>query len=292
MKIAIIGTNGYLASNFLSKGNISLKHNIEKFSYSCTNSDSIYINMLDPVSIQSAFKSREFDLIINFSGRVSPIDKIGDDLNRLSSLNLVNVLKSIGRPATLMHLSSALESANFLAESEYALSKSFGTRYLLESTLDSNIGIIVVKVHNVIGRDRDQSKLLATLISRATLGLPITLNYPNRVRDFVWVDDFTKALWDIVEDFALSSKNQIAVSSGNKVLRQIDWEIGTGVGTKISDLATKIYEKLGRSKDLIKSSMPEKKSDPYETCVADLSNSRTIPCASRLDDILNKMIGV
>lgn len=292
MKIAIVGANGYLASNFVTKGLISGRNSIEKFSFNCADSESIFINVLDLVSIQDAFELREFDLVINFAGRLSPIDKTGDDLNRLSSLNLVNVLKSIGKPTTLIHLSSALECDSSVAESDYAISKSIGTRNLLDATLDSNIGIIIARVHNVIGRNQNQGKLLATLINRATLGLSISLNYPNRIRDFVWVDDFSKALWHIVDDFEFSTRNQFAMSGQHQAVRQIDWEIGTGIGTKISDLAIEIYERLGHSKDLVIYAMPEKMNDPYEICVANTSNTRTICCASRLGDILDKVIGV
>jgi nucleoside-diphosphate-sugar epimerase len=291
MKIAIVGANGYLASNFATIGLTSSGSSIEKFSSDFTNSDSIFLNVLDLDCISDAFKSREFDLVINFAGRLSQLDKIGTDLNRLSSSNLATVLKTIGRPTTLMHLSSALESDNPTAESDYALSKSFGTRNLLDAVLDSNIGVIVVKVHNIISKDQNQGKLVSTLIKHASLGLPIRLNYPNRVRDFVWVDDFAKALWRIVDDFELSSKN-IPLPDENHAVRQIDWEIGTGVGTRISDLAFEIYERLGQSKDLVDCSLSEKRSDPYEVCVADTSNARTIRCASSLSSILDAMIGV
>ncbi len=292
MKIAIVGANGYLASNFVTKKLTSKRYSIEKFSNSCTDPESILIDVLDPVSIQNVFELKEFDLIINFAGRLSPIDKIGDELNRLSSLNLVNVLKSIGKPTTILHLSSALESNSSLAESDYALSKSFGARNLLDASMDSNIGVLRVKVHNVIGRDQNQRKLLPTLINQAKLGLPITLDYPNRIRDFVWVDDFAKALWQIVDDFEFSTRNQPAFSAQRHAVRQIDWEIGTGVGTKLSDLAIEIYERLGQSKDLISYAIPKMKHDPYESCVADASNIRTICGANSLSDILNKVMGV
>jgi len=291
MKIAIVGANGYLASNFVANGLTSTRKSVEKFSFNCTSSDSVFLNVLDLDSIQNTFRSREFDLIINFAGRLSPIDQIGGDLNRLSSSNLVNVLKTIGKPTTLMHLSSALETTNSLAESDYALSKSIGTRNLLDATLDSNIGVIVVKVHNVIGRDQNQRKLVGTLIKQASLALPISLNYPNRVRDFVWVDDFAQALWRIVDDFGFSTRKHSTLSDEYQTARQIDWEIGTGIGTKISDLAIEIYERLGQSKDLVDYAISKKRNDPYEFCVADTSNPRMIRCASSLDNILDKVIG-
>ncbi len=291
MKIAIVGANGFLASNFITKGLTSNQHYIVKFSHSCTDSESTFIDVLDLVSIQNVFELREFDLIINFAGRLSPIDKIGDDLNRLSSLNLANVLKSIGKPATLLHLSSSLESDDFNTESDYALSKSFGTRNLLDATLDSNVGVIIVKVHNVIGRDQNQRKLLATLINHATLGLSISLDYPNRIRDFVWVGDFAEALWQIVDDFDFSARNQSALLGEHQAVRQIDWEIGTGIGTKIYDLAIEIYERLGRREDLVSYAVPEEINDIFEVCIADTSSTRSIRCTTSLGDILDKMIG-
>jgi nucleoside-diphosphate-sugar epimerase len=292
MKIAIVGANGYLASNFATKGLTSSGSSIEKFSYNSANSDSIFFNVLDLNCIQDTFNLREFDLIINFAGRLSPIDKIGEDLNRLSSSNLVNVLKAIGKPTTVMHLSSALESDISVGESDYALSKSLGTKNFLNAAQDSNIGVVVVKVHNVIGRDHKQKKLVSSLIQHASLGLPISLNYPNRVRDFVWVDDFARALWRIVDDFELSSRKQISQSNAYHAVKQIDWEIGTGIGTKISDLAFKIYEKLGQSKDLVRFRTAEKGSDPYEVCVANTSNARMVRCNSSLSHILDSMIEV
>jgi nucleoside-diphosphate-sugar epimerase len=291
MKIAIVGASGYLASNFVTKGLTFSTNSIDKFSYRRSDSNSIFFDVLDLDCIQNTFKLREYDLIINFAGRLSPIDKIGEDLNSLSSANLVSVLKSIGRPTTLMHLSSALESNSSEAESDYAMSKSLGTKNLLGEALNSNVGIIVVKVHNVIGRDQNHRKLVGTLIKHATLGLPITLNHPNRVRDFVWVDDFAKALWKIVDDFELLSEKQFHRSNEYLVARQLDWEIGTGIGTKISDLAFEIYERLGHSKDLVDYETFEKEIDPYEVCVAGTSNDKTIRCASNLRYILDTMLG-
>ena len=247
--------------------------------------------MLDLDSIQNTFKFFEFDLVINFAGRFSPLDKIGEDLNRLSSSNLVSVLKSIGKPTTLMHLSSALERDDSLAESDYALSKTSGTRNLLDAASDSNIGVIVVKCHNIIGKDHDHRKLVGTLINQASLGLPISLNYPNRVRDFVYIDDFTEALWHIVEHFEfLIKKNR--KTAEYETIRQIDWEIGTGIGTKISDLAFEIYQRLGQSKDLVDYALSDTGNDPFEVCIADTSNNRTIRCTTSLDSVLDNAIGV
>jgi nucleoside-diphosphate-sugar epimerase len=171
------------------------------------------------------------------------------------------------------------------------MSKSLGTKNLLREALNSNVGVIVVKVHNVIGRDQNDRKLVGTLIKHATLGLPITLNHPNRVRDFVWVDDFAKALWKIVDNFELLSQKQFPPSNEYLVVRQLDWEIGTGIGTKISDLAFEIYERLGHSKDLVDYETFEKEIDPYEVCVASTSNDRTIRCASNLRYILDTILG-
>jgi nucleoside-diphosphate-sugar epimerase len=292
MKIAIVGANGYLASHFVANGLASSRNSIEKFSYSCNDSDSIFLNVLDLNCTLEAFTLREFDLIINFAGSLSPTDKIGKDLNRLSSSNLVSVLKSIGKPTTIMHLSSALESDTSSAESDYALSKSYGTRNLLNATLNSNIGVIVVKVHNVIGKDQNQGKLIGTLIKQARLGFPVILNFPDRVRDFVWVDDFAKALWHIVDDFEFSTRKQFTQSDAYQATRQIDWEIGTGIGTKISDLAVEIYERLGLTKDLIDYASSEKVNDPYQFCIADTSSTRTIRCPSSINHILDNVMGV
>jgi len=78
----------------------------------------------------------------------------------------------------------------------------------------------------------------------------ILLNYPNRVRDFVFIEDFVVVLGRIINDLEYLEKENI------KYL-----EIGTGYGTSLYDLAKEIYSKTGRNFELTMTN--EVDSNPY-----------------------------
>jgi nucleoside-diphosphate-sugar epimerase len=286
VRIAIVGAKGYLARHFLAQLTDIQLYEVSIFSNSPTDSTTIPIDILDLNSIRRAFLPREFDLVINFAGRLSPIDDIGAEINVNASANIASVLSSLKRSTTVLHLASSLESETGCYESDYARYKSIGTMKFVQGTQDSGVGCVVVKLHNVIGKDENTARLFSRLVSNAKQGLPSHINFPKRSRDFVYIDDFVNSLLKIVGDLSQATAD-LNIRNSHQPLRQLDWEIGTGIGTTIKDLALQIYESYqGGVADLISLNEDYSKRDLFETCVADTLNPRLVLCKTSISEIL------
>jgi nucleoside-diphosphate-sugar epimerase len=145
------------------------------------------------------------------------------------------LLESLARvnPAIhLIHASSSTESPSESGtfESEYSRTKASGTRELVRHARESGGKLTVLRVHNTYGADQPGNRFIASTVDQVLRGEAVSLRYPKRIRDFVHVDD-------VAGSFAAAvSREADAVSH---------FEVGTGVGTSLDEVARLIAEEVG-----------------------------------------------
>ena len=200
------------------------------------------------------------EVVINLSGRLVRSNPSGNDfiVNVDGPKNLVNAIKQMEFNPFLIHMASSSEPRSYesIPESEYGKTKSIGSQIVKRNIQDKNIRGIVVCAHNVYGRNIPKDKLISQIFLAALRDESILLNYPNRVRDFVFIEDFLVVLDRIINNLEHLEKENIEYL-----------EIGTGCGTSLYDLAKQIYSKTGRIFE--SKSTNEIDSNPYRILESD-----------------------
>jgi nucleoside-diphosphate-sugar epimerase len=180
------------------------------------------------------------DVVINLSGRLVRSSLNGNDfiVNVDGPKNLVNAIAQMEFNPFLIHLASSSEplSNELISESEYGKTKGIGSRYVRVSIQNKQIRGIIVCAHNLYGKDIPKDKLISQIFLAALRDESIVLNYPNRVRDFVCIEDFVIVLARIISNIDYLERENINYL-----------EIGTGNGTSLHELAREIYSITGRS---------------------------------------------
>lgn len=105
------------------------------------------------------------------------------------------------------------------------------------------------------GPGEHPSRLCSSLIGKLTRGEQLVLKTPQSTKDYIYIDDIASALLRLVEKQGTGPVN-----------------IGTGVGTTVFDLASRLGSILGKP-GLIARAVPEV-SDPLGYVVADSSRLR------------------
>ncbi len=128
-----------------------------------------------------------------------------------------------GEPSDL----PVLESAPLLPKSAYGLTKASGESCC---RVADRVDALVLRLANVYGSG-DFGRVIPIFVRSALLGKPILLFGGEQILDFIWIDDVVDAL--------------IAAGANRTVAGPLN--IGSGVGTQITDLARKIVALAGSS---------------------------------------------
>ena len=277
MKILAIGSKGYLGGNFLSQMANS-NHTVRGASRK-GDENTFKLDILEVEQIIDFFNEHHFDLVINFAGKLPHKLNLdySETVNQTGSVNILKSLQTLKKATRLIHISSGTETSNGnLDESQYSKSKRVGLEKLIECSHASSINLTIIKCHNIIGRDHS-SKFVNNVIRSGFKNETIEIQYPDRIRDFVWVDDFAAQMEVIV--------NQVEGSSDPLKF----FEIGTGVGTNLYRLASIIYKKIG-SAPLEKIKRGKPKFDPNPVSVANSFNAGFKRAKTPIDVTLSLVI--
>lgn len=237
MRILVLGGGGFIGRHLCRYLN---NYGYEVHQTGHTSPDLPKLDILQFPSLVEAISRIKPDVVINLSGRLVRSNPSGDDfiVNVDGPKNLVNAIKQMDFDPFLIHLASSSEPRNYelIPESEYGKTKGFGSRYVKTSIQDENIRGIIVCAHNVYGSNIPKDKLISQIFLAALRDENVSLNYPNRVRDFVFVEDFVVVLGGIINKLEYIEEENIEYL-----------EIGTGTGTSLYDLAKEIYAIAGRN---------------------------------------------
>lgn len=231
----------------------------------------LQLDLRDAQHIASFFGSREYEVVINAAatgvtrGSASPSDMA--KVNDRGAGDLAEALARVPHPPLLVHLASATEPrAGGVPESLYAKSKADGTARVRAINQRLGSPTTIVKLHNVYASQRVPGRLISDLLDAAIQRREVHLRFPNRVRDFCFLDE-------------VASRIASLVVGDQPVMPEM--EVGTAQGVTIAAAAHAVFDAVGSSVDLIGMSQ-EQTADPNPCEVADPTDPGLIRCSTLL----------
>jgi nucleoside-diphosphate-sugar epimerase len=246
-KVLVIGGNGFLGKSLINTFTNNPLSNHEFYQGFFSNqghlSNSVHINILDPLSVDSAVQN--FDVIINCSGQITNPIEICYNQNTKGVQLLSKAVNKYNR--YLIHLSSAvvygsadnpdeLSPLNF--ETPYAACKSFA-EYVISNEVDEN-KYLTLRIANLYGGN--QKKGLFAYLKRSFSSDRILEfnNDGNQKKSFIHLDDCIAGLIILLKNRAYGTYN-LPVSNICTIKEIIERvEIYTGVRFH------SFFEELGR----------------------------------------------
>lgn len=160
-------------------------------------------------------------------------------VNSALPATLAAILADLPRPPLLVHAASSTERVDAQGghESDYSRTKWEGTQALVGVASSRGLPTTIARIHNTYGPDQPAARFVMSVIRSLGSGEPVTLHHPERVRDFVLVDDVAASLVRAVE-------------AGDRGV----WhsEIGTGTGLSLRDAAVVIAHALDQPESLVR----------------------------------------
>lgn len=239
MKVMVLGATGFLGHH-ITPALRKAGHTV----ISVGRSDAVDITcpVWDAASINDAIREAAPDIVVNLlgAGLSDPgVDQqVMESMNSSVPLGLAQSIMATNPSIQLIHAASSTEqpSASGEFESDYSRTKAAGTQALTEFARESYQAVTILRIHNTYGFNQPGNRFVASVIDRCLVGEPVALAYPDRVRDFIHVDDVSAALVD-------------ACRAPSQGLRE--FEVGTGTGTALIDVARMVAIESGVGPDLI-----------------------------------------
>lgn len=192
MKVLVTGANGFIGKNL----SIWLKRNdIDVLAIDIDN-----LSKLDEYALQA-------DFIVHLAGINRPMDvKEFYDGNLNSIVKLVDILKN-NKKKTPILLSSSTQAE---CDNDYGKSKKMGEDFLFDYQNKTGNPVYIYRFQNVFGKwcRPNYNSVVATFCYNIANGLDISVNDPNVVKEFVYIDDICKTILDLIksEDYKGSNK--------------------------------------------------------------------------------------
>ena len=192
MKVLVTGANGFIGKNL----SIWLKRNdIDVLAIDIDN-----LSKLDEYALQA-------DFIVHLAGINRPMDvKEFYDGNLNSIVRLVEILKN-NKKKTPILLSSSTQAEY---DNDYGKSKKMGEDFLFDYQNKTGNPVYIYRFQNVFGKwcRPNYNSVVATFCYNIANGLDISVNDPNVVKEFVYIDDICKTILDLIksEDYKGSNK--------------------------------------------------------------------------------------
>ena len=260
MRVFIPGGSGFLG-NAVRQQLIIDHHEVVTSGRSPT--ADIHLDVADTSrsQLEELLADLDADAILNLVGTGLSSDDVTPDVQAKVNGVWPGLLASYARDydnVTLVHVASSTElntNQNGHYESLYSETKSIGSREVLRIHGEAPQRSSLIYAHNIYGPTQPRARLVRWLIEHAASQSQVTLRYPNRVRDFVYVDDAAAAI--------ASSITDPAAAHGR--------EVGTAKGTRLQDLAHSVFSLMGADPELIEIEMAGDQ-DAFGQTVADPNN--------------------
>lgn len=277
-RVLLLGGTGFiggpLASRLRTRGD-----RVETLSRSAT--ADWQLDATDSLALREILQRESFDAVVNLMG-VGLATATADE----SSLLAVNshlpaaALKALldtGRDTTFIHAASSTErtSDDEPDESDYSRTKHLGSVALRSLASDTSTPVTLLHIHNTYGPHQPRTRFIANTLAALAQGTPVLLNYPHRVRDFVFLDD-------VIESFVA------ALDNARPGLHEAD--IGTGIGTSLIDTARLIAAAVEADPSLVQAATSPVE-DPRPYTVASPLGGTFGTCRTSLTDGLMQTIG-
>lgn len=278
MKVLVVGAGGFIGTSLLQ----NLKNRgTDVTATSLSGGCGLQWDVMDHARGRDVFACGPFDVVVNLVAvgvGSEPVDPIwGWRVNTETPTNIARLLSDQPNKPQLIHVSSSTESlvVNEQRESVYSATKAEGTQSLLEFAKQTELRCSIVRVHNVYGSGQPKSRFVAYVIDQILREQPIQLRFPDRVRDFVYLDNVVEHLINL---FTVEVNGIVEV------------EMGSGVGYSLSSVVQLVSSLCG--KDCVDHPQAShSRPDPFPSIVADLNSASLLRCTTSLIDGLGLMIG-
>jgi nucleoside-diphosphate-sugar epimerase len=248
MRILLLGGNGFIGSA-LARHLRSVDH--EVVTMSSTSSADVQLDLRAPDALESYLASTRFDTVVNLAGAgltAGTADLI--TMERINSELPPRIYRALASSVSnnAFHLIHAASSTERLPEhdtdeSEYSRTKLAGTSALEAELVNSKhdsrssqVHVSICRVHNTYGPGQPDRRFIAYVINQLESNRPVVLQRPDRIRDFVFLDETVDGI-------------QLLVGAGMSAPTRA--ELGTGVGLRLRECAIHIAGALNRSTDLV-----------------------------------------
>jgi len=238
MRILLLGGTGFIgreAAHHLR----AVGHEVVTASRS--SSADLTIDAMEPGGL-ARLVSSSYDSVVNLlgaglaSGAADPRDmrRVNSELPR----ELVLALASLPSPPHLLHAASSTERLAEQAtdESDYSRTKHDGTTSVADAATAAGTPVTILRIHNTYGPTQPSERFVAAITAELRAGRQVTLNFPERVRDFVYVSDVAASIRHALEHPPVSLSMA---------------EAGSGTGLTLTAAARGIAVALGRPTELV-----------------------------------------
>ncbi len=159
-------------------------------------------------------------------------------------------------------------------ENPYGASKIMGESLIKSYASTFNLNYVILRLSNVYGPD-DKNRVIPIFLKKAFLGKNVCIFGNNKIIDFIYIDDVVKSFLFVFENNKINNKT---------------FNIGSGISTKLDDLANMIIKSLNSKSKIIRKKAIKGEVDRF---TADIS--RTIKELKwrpeiKLEDGLKKII--
>lgn len=238
MRVAILGASGFLGSHVTTALHASGRSVI---TLGRSGAVDVRMDATDLDRLAGVLREVKPTTVINLLG--AGLSDPSANLDEMTEVNahfpqrLVELLATVG-DVHLIHAASSTEvvAGDGSFESEYSRTKAEGTSALLAHK--SVLPLTILRVHNTYGGNQPARRFVASAIDSVAAGRSIELRYPERVRDFIHVDDVAVSFVAAVS----AQPNGCAT-----------YEVGTAVGTSLGSMVRTIAGLLGRDDPVIAS---------------------------------------
>lgn len=193
MKVLVTGANGFIGKNL----SVWLKRNdIDILAIDIDN-----LSKLDEHALQA-------DFIVHLAGINRPMDvKEFYDGNLNSIVRLVEILKN-NKKKTPILLSSSTQAEY---DNDYGKSKKMGEDFLFDYQNKTGNPVYIYRFQNVFGKwcRPNYNSVVATFCYNIANGLDISVNDPNIIKEFVYIDDICKTILDLIKSENYKGSNKI-----------------------------------------------------------------------------------
>jgi nucleoside-diphosphate-sugar epimerase len=218
----------------------------------------LIIDATDVTALGGLLAATPYDVVVNLLG--SGLGPGPGDAESMTAVNaalppaLLRLVSELDPAPHLIHAASSTERlpAHTEHESEYSRTKHAGTTALRYGTTLVDVPVTILAIHNTYGPGQPSQRFAAHLIAQLSRGRPVTLNFPHRVRDLVYLHDVAACIEHAID----------ILPSGPREV-----EIGTGMGISLLEAGRIVASVLGQSPDLV-IGMADPPEDPNPVTVA------------------------
>jgi nucleoside-diphosphate-sugar epimerase len=226
------------------------------------------VDATDASAVVSMLRRERADVIIDLLAAGvtpgTPVNESGVALNLGFPSLLLEELSTWVEFPHLIHTGSSLTNAQGVRDeaSEYGRTKGLASDLFRQAGQDGIGPLTLLVLHNVYGPNQPYGRLVADCIRTLSAGQPLSLRYPDRIRDFTFVEDLGEVVTRVME-------------TPTDGFREVD--VGTGIGTTVRDIAREIAASLKVSSSLVSAGSPSV-DDPQPSVIAEVEPRRLGYC--------------